>query len=157
MPSTHQTKKVRKGVRWAPSPIFREDEIFNNSEKWNCLAVVMKSLILFHPLLHKIIRCCGKMHCQPIQIICSRLRAVPSSYPSTCPSLVVPLDFRIVQGGDHVFSVVPNNTNSNNDGCFSYGNYTPGDAVNTWYPLFHLIHANDPILQMETLNLREVM
>lgn len=116
-----------------------------------------ESMILFHPLLHKIIRFCGKIHRQPIQIICSRLHAAPSSYPSICSSLVLPLDFRIVQGGDHIFSAVPDNTNSNNDGCFLYGNYTPGKVVNTLYPLFHLIHANDPILQMETLNLREVM
>lgn len=78
------------------------------------------------------------------------------SDPSACPRVVLPLDFRVAEVRDHVFSSVPGRTD-NNSCCFMSGNYVPGKVINTLSPLFPLIQANDPILQMETWNIREVM
>lgn len=72
------------------------------------------------------------------------------SGPSTCPSLVLPLDFRVAEGRDHVFSSVPGRTDNDNSCCFMSGNCVPGRVVNTLSPLLLLIQANDPILQIET-------
>lgn len=72
------------------------------------------------------------------------------SGPSTCPRLVLPLDFRVAEGRDHVFSSVPGRTDNDNSYYFMYGNYVPGMVVNTLSALFRLIQANNSILQMET-------
>ena len=79
-------------------------------------------MTLFRLLLHKIFRFHGKVCCYLIQIILSRNAEVPctSSYPSTCPCLVLQLDFRIVEGRDLVFSSVACNSNSNNCCCLLY-------------------------------------